>query len=208
MDKKNNIINVFTLTETHLTSVVSIHEDAFRGYLNTKLGKSYIYTFYKWFVDAENSIALVAIDDEQIACGYVVGAPLGYEKEINRRLLRPALLGLLSNFRLLIDSHFLKVVFTRLNPYRSRSSNIPDLPYPVISLVGIGVSTSARGKKIGEILMRTFEENAVSVGMKAMRLSVYPDNNAARRLYEKMDWLLYDQGTDRHKAIYYYKLIN
>jgi ribosomal protein S18 acetylase RimI-like enzyme len=64
-----------------------------------------------------------------------------------------------------------------------------------------------QGREIGHSLILTFEESSKQLGFKAMRLSVYPDNIAARSLYEKMNWLPFHQKISCLIAMYYYKLL-
>ena len=87
---------------------------------------------------------------------------------------------------------------------KSSNENNSLLIPPIISLVGIGVRASARGKKIGSMLMNKFEEMSIRMNMKTMRLSVFNSNIEAKRLYEKSGWRLH--ATDR-EIIYYFKSI-
>jgi ribosomal protein S18 acetylase RimI-like enzyme len=60
-----------------------------------------------------------------------------------------------------------------------------------MSLVAIGVASSARNRGIGLCLMRTFEAKAKELGVRSLVLSVNMDRPAARRFYEKCGWRPY-----------------
>lgn len=82
------------------------------------------------------------------------------------------------------------------------------LPYPTISLVGIGVLPAVHGKGIGETLMKAFEKKAIQQGGKSLQLSVYPKNTGARGLYEKTGWQSWQGVKSASGAMYYYKIIS
>ena len=48
-----------------IPEVGRIHIEAFAGYMNTRLGASYMEAFLTWFLKAERAIALVALDRER-----------------------------------------------------------------------------------------------------------------------------------------------
>ena len=83
----------------------------------------------------------------------------------------------------------------------------PELPTPTMSLVGIGVAASARGQKIGLSLMQAFEARTHEARMRSLRLSVYPHNIPARRLYEKCGWQPFEGRRGTEEAMYYFKLL-
>ncbi len=207
-------VSVKHLSPEDIPEVIQVHQQAFQGYLNTQLGDLYLKTFFEWFISAKNAISLGAFDQKEHIIGYVVGAPLGYRLDLEKKLIFPAILGALLNFWIIFSPRFRKIVLDRLGFYNSKrqlggqlSSPIDEIPSPTISLVGISVLPSARGNKVGEILMMSFEEQALLQNIKAMRLSVYPDNVAARKLYERMNWKVYYQLSDPDSAMYYYKVL-
>jgi ribosomal protein S18 acetylase RimI-like enzyme len=56
-------------------------------------------------------------------------------------------------------------------------------------------------------LMQAFEERSWAAGARSMHLSVYPENKAARRLYEKAGWMPLLDTITPSDAVYYYKTI-
>ena len=209
-------VSIITLTENKVPQVIQLQKIAFQGYLNSRIGQPYIRAFITWFQESEDGIALCAVNQSNQTIGYVVGAPDGYFASMNRKIIWPATFGILLRPWLFLDPHFRQVVRGRLRtifPFLSRnqaSSTQLHLPQPIFSLVGIGVHPDARGKQVGEKLMLAFENEAIARQAKSMRLSVYPDNTPARKLYTKVGWEPFEipQKPNSNKAIYYFKVLN
>lgn len=199
-------------TEEMIPAVARLQQVAFAGYLNARLGERYQEAFIRWFFGDREAIALVALGDDERLLGYVVGAPLGYGAALNRAVLWPALIGIVTRPWLFLDRRFRRAVRGRLsillggNPAPAGAALQPEIPSPTISLVGIGVQPESRGQGVGLALMTAFEEQATARAARSLRLSVYPDNDAARRLYEKAGWRPTAEP-DSNQAMYYYKLL-
>ena len=174
-----------------VSEVVPVHLEAFAGYMNSRLGVKYVRSFISWFCRAERSIALVAVDETGKVAGYVLGAPVGYDRKLNRDLLWVAAAGLLGHPWLLLRRQIRRAILRRLKVLVGDVHNIasrPKLPEPTMSLVGIGVASSAQGTGIGFHLVRAFEHRAQQLGMRSVLLSVYASNATARRLYARCGW--------------------
>ena len=208
-------ITVVSIQEKDISEVALLQKSVFKGYLNARIGLPYVRAFIGWFQKSEEAIALCAIDEPGTILGFVVGAPANYSAALNREVLLPAAAGILLRPWIFFDSHFRSVVAGRLSGMMSRASfnNKPasaaafSLPEPMFSLVGIGVHTAARGKKIGEGLMIVFEKEAAARNAKSMRLSVYADNVAARKLYEKVGWKPSENPREPKQAMHYCRII-
>lgn len=186
-----NDVAIVPLTAEMVTEVVKLHFDAFAGYMNTRIGTGYVKAFMNWFRQAERSIALAATDTKGKVLGYVIGAPSGYSRSMNRDLFWVAAAGIIMRPWLLFSDQFRQTIMARLRlilGYSPAQQIEPELPEPVTYLVGIGVSPSARGKNIGRSLVEAFEARARELGMRSLQLSVYTDNTVARRLYESCGW--------------------
>ena len=66
--------------------------------------------------------------------------------------------------------------------------------------MGSAVDSDFCGKGVGGSLIAAFENEAKGLGMNYMRLSVYEDNETARRVYEKAGW----KEADRNGATLIY----
>lgn len=202
-------VSVVPLTLNMVSEVAQIHLDAFKGSMSARLGGSYIEAFLKWLQRIDGAIALVASDEHGKAVGYVIGAPLGYDKFFNKKLFWVATCAIIARPWLLGSRHFRAVAITRIRSLLGRSPplDLPKLPEPAMSLVGIAVAPSAQGKKVGLQLVRAFEAKARERGFRSLRLSVYPDNKSARRLYEKCNWQPSCPQVTATEAMYYLRLL-
>jgi ribosomal protein S18 acetylase RimI-like enzyme len=172
-----------------LPGVCALHLTAFRGQMSARLGSSYVRGFMDWFVRSADAVALVAVDEGGAILGYVIGAPAGYNTRMNRALLTVGARNLAVRPWLLFDRRVRSTVKARLSMIVGRDQRAaPDLPRPTMALVGIAVSPTASGRGVGSALMRSFEREALRARMASLQLSVYPENAAARRLYEKCGW--------------------
>lgn len=174
---------------TDIRAVRDLHRGAFQGYLNTRLGNGYLDAFFSWFCRAEEAIAVCALQDGKIA-GYVVGAPVGYSGRMSRALLLPAGIGMLLRPWVLASRQIRAAAISRLLAVfgAPQAEQAPDLPEPVMSLVGIAVDDRLQGQGIGQALLNRFERESRSRHAKALRLSVYADNSAAHKAYVAAGW--------------------
>lgn len=182
-------------------AVVAVHLAAFRGYMTAALGKKYAFSFFKWFVQAPDAIAITGLIGNS-PVGYVVGAPFGYQKRLNRKIAFAAGVGILCRPWLILRSDIRRAIKSRIDATFScqvKDSKMDDQrirkALSGISLVGIGVAPIGRGQGLGAKLVSAFESEARDRGIAMLRLSVYRENHAACRLYERMGWRCLDSGT-------------
>lgn len=199
-------VEITSFTQQEIKHIVPVHIKAFKGYMNAEMGSRYVEEFLSWFLTYQKTITLKATINGNI-CGYVVGAPLGYDQFINKKLLRYAIAGTITHPFVLLHKSFLKVAYRKLRLIFTRPKNI-DIINPEgqgISLVGIGADSKYKGRSIGQELMIAFEEQANKLGMDFMRLSVYDYNLKAIHVYEKTGW---KKLAKKENVFYYFKTIN
>lgn len=213
LGEKSNTVRICRMTLGMLEEVSDVHMQAFKGAMNTRLGRPYIRRFLHWFVKMEKAITLVAIINaggkEQIV-GYVVGAPSDYGKAMNRDLFWVASLSIFLRPWLFFSRQFRKTITARLmNLFRIQhdQSEKNDLPLPVMSLVGLGVVSNHQGRSIGKELLRSFEKQARDLHVGSLRLSVYPENSSARHVYEKCGWVPCEKLVKEGVTISYYRVL-
>ena len=97
--KKEEMIEVRKTKEKDVADLSVIHKVAFHGYQNVKLGDFYIRKFILYFIAKEGAICLTAFNDREIM-GYVCGAPIGYNKDMMRKLWFAAFLGIITRIYL------------------------------------------------------------------------------------------------------------
>jgi ribosomal protein S18 acetylase RimI-like enzyme len=203
-------VTVSAMNREMIPEVRRIHLEAFAGYMNTRLGSSYIEAFLTWFLKAERAIALVALDRERKVIGYVLGAPIDYGKSMNHELFWVAAVSVLMRPWLFFSRTFWRIIGGRisstLNLFPPHETGFHP-PEPIMGLVAIGVAPSARGKKVGLFLMRAFEDKAHEIGMRSLQLTVYSNNAIARKLYESCNWRPVQVEAVENNAIKYVRIL-
>ena len=191
--------------------VVKLHIDTFSGYRHIGIGRAYVRAFLEWFRQADRSIALVAINSYGQVIGYVVGAPVGYGRAMNRDLLWVATKGMILRPWIFFSGQFRRVIMSRLGivfGYSFVSDTEPNLSEPTMSLVSIAVSPSERGNRVGRHLIQAFEEKSRQLGMQSMRLSVFPSNRVARRFYECSGWQSFSGPLRETGEMFYLRVLS
>lgn len=196
MDKRSHtpiVINNFSKEDIPI--LVKIHKVAFADYMNTELGDKYLGKLFSLIIETPGSITLKAQIDSEI-CGYVFGAPIGYDKKLNKELFNVALLGAISHPSILFHKNFFKAVYGKIKVILGLKTkrNIANFLHgDGISLIAIGVHSGFLGKKVGLSLIEGFEKMARNNKMNYMRLSVFADNNKALSLYDKAGWRMLEK---------------
>ncbi|HAM72235.1 MAG TPA: hypothetical protein DCM86_11385 [Verrucomicrobiales bacterium] len=202
-------VKVARLTEGALDAVVEIHMAAFPEYMNAQLGRGYLRSFLRGFLLRPEGVAIVAMSESGQALGYVAGAPVELLPEMNRALVPAASLAVCLRPWLLGTARIRRTAWNRVASIfgrRSEPKAAPLLPMPTLSLVSIGVDPQARGRSVGEQLMKGFEQEARARGCASLRLSVYPENAGARRFYERHGWVPFQGTVPPGDAMYYSKI--
>lgn len=201
-------IEITPIDADRVRDAARLHRAAFARSMNTRLGDGYVRALIDWFRRQSETIAFVALDADRRAVGYVLGAPLGYTRAMNKALLAPASIGLMLHPGLLFDGEFRKTLVRRVAGLvrgDTPRTDEPKLPPPVMSLVGIGVDPASQGRGIGRLLLAEFERRAAAQSAVSLRLTVYADNGAARALYEKGGWQACLPRDDRYQTLFYSK---
>lgn len=171
-------------------AVSEIHLEAFRGYLNARLGVRYARALIHWFARQEGAIALAAVDGNHRVVGYAIGASSTLTQNLHGALFWVTVGSIVLRPWVILDRRLWKVGYARfINKRNDSDAGLEqDLPEPVMSLFGIGVKPSHRQRGIGLRLLRAFEERAKSLKIRSLLLWVYADRTATRHLYEKCGW--------------------
>jgi hypothetical protein len=141
------------MTAAMVRNAAKVHLDALAGSRTAMMGEAYVATYIDWFrLPAPGRIALAAIDSDGTVLGYVIGAPLGYPKALSRHLACIAAGAVIVRPWLFFRQQFRHGALDRLGLLLHRRPQAhgaePQLPAPTMSLVAIGVSRAARGKKL------------------------------------------------------------
>lgn len=201
------------MTSEMLEVVSHVHLQAFKGAMNTRLGLSYTMKFFNWFVCQEGGIALVAIrplNGKEEIVGYAIGIPPSAGKAMDRDLFWVASWNVMIRPWLFFTAQIRATIKTRLTAFLRASPDQAsqiELPNPIMSLVGLAVMPNLQGQNIGKELLCAFEKRACDSHARSLKLSVYLENSAARRVYEKCGWMAWEPSMSHGKAMFYYKII-
>ncbi len=205
-------IEVAPIQSYQIAALAQLHLVAFAEYTNAKLGARYAEGLFQFFTARPERIALCASQDESELIGYAIGAPVGYNKEMTSVLWPTVAWAIATRPMLWFDVRFRTIFKQKLCSILQRRSAVPPasttLPMPTMSLVGIAVHPLARGRHVGRRLLERFELEVLCRGYTAMQLSVYPENRAARQLYEQLQWMSSGQAIPGRAMVYHKTLID
>lgn len=181
----------------HLDALVRLHTATFAGTAGVALGRTYVKRFIAWFIHYPQAIKLVCIVDGDVV-GYVFGAPSDYHTALNRDLFWTVAVAYVTHPWLVLRRDFRHAVQVRFLSMLTRRSKAPAAPTGAqaqpdgltFRLTAIGVSPTMRKRNIGVQLVKAYEQAVWHAGGREIQLSVYRSNAAARRLYEKCEWVL------------------
>lgn len=171
-------------TPKDVTSIVEIHQNAFKGFFLTSLGTQFLKFYYKAFVKSDESVVLCAVED-----GVVLGFSAATKqcKGFNSRLIKK---NLFSFFLLAV-----KLIFTRPSSLMRLAKNLTKKSDAVVDnedyaeLYSIGVCAESQGKGAGKKLLKATEDNLKKNGVKKVSLTTdYYDNESAVAFYHTMGY--------------------
>ncbi|MBX7167431.1 MAG: GNAT family N-acetyltransferase [Pirellulales bacterium] len=201
---------IVPMTQDMIPQVVAMHVQAFQGQMSAMMGPRYVRAMVEWFLRFPDGITLVATLDGSTPHGYVMGAPVGYSRQMNRDLFVLALGVAMTRPWIVFNGKIRRTAWSRvklLAGQKSAGNPEPPLPQPTMSLVGIGVSPAAQRRNLGQLLVGAFEAEAARRQMRSVRLSVFPRNQAARALYAKCGWHPYLEPDRDDVTVFYSKVL-
>lgn len=192
---------------TDLGVISFCHADCFPEALPVKLGAKYVQKNFEWFLKSPNRFLYHILENEQVA-GYVggfcpqyngdgsVSGMLQYSKKqaFQSFLTRPWLL-----FHVEIRKNFILILQNLLTGGKKgagTSSSSLTQSDKRLSLVVIGVHPTFRGKKVFEMLMLQFEQEARQRELERLFLVVKKKNRRAIAAYKKVGWQEYKRMND------------
>lgn len=201
------VIEIRRLAPDDLDAATALHCLAFADYMNVSLGAGYVRRMLKWFIDSPNGIALAACNPSSELLGFAIGAPTKAATDLTHDLLPSACWGLLTHPWILFQKRIRQTVLSRMKGLFCSVQATAAIEPPSISLFGIAVHPAAHRCGVGKRLLQEFEAIAVARSTTAIYLSVFPDNLAARNLYEHLGWQLMRGPQHAEAAVEYVKYI-
>lgn len=196
MKEQDNIkgdIKVSLLNEENINGVVDVFLEEQRYHNSWNLGKLWIKKYLLWFAQNPKCIAIVALQDD-LVIGYALGAPFGYEKELNRAIALYTLLAFILRPWLIFNKKLIRrirhVVLSIFSPKLSAFGAIykmDNLPTPIMNYARAFISSQARGKGFGFQFYNYGIEIAQSLNFYRTIIGwVHKDNIPPNRLFEKL----------------------
>lgn len=198
----NKLLNISELKD--LKSIAECHINAFPGSFSSKLGVRYVMKTLEWFLKSGDNKILIHIEEDNKVLGYCSGyirkgesqgssssmVQYAFKQCIHSLAMRPWLLfnkEIINNF-----SFITKNVKYRLSKVKKEKEakfiSIVESKKDVAGLVGIGVDPHYQGKGYGAALLQEFENWALKMGARELKLSVKSGNNRAIASYSKNGW--------------------
>lgn len=193
-----------------LPRVARCHARAFPRALSTLQGPRFVEKMLEWYVAAERGVLFHVEEGTRVAgyCGAIrtheSGAPGAFTSIsqyafwtfVAAYLLKPWLILHPENVKK--RAGILRNILIRIG-----IGSTPSLPRPTFEpfqsywgLVVIGVDPEDRGKGLGGVLLREFEEQARRDGARVVQLTVRSGNQSAVALYERNGWAVVKKSED------------
>lgn len=191
-------MNIRKAEQKDIESIVVIHCDAFKGFFLTSLGKDFLRFYYSKFVASDETVALVAEEEDILGFSAATKVCKGF----NSRLIKQNIFsfGMLS----------LKLVFTnpgallRLVKNLTKKGDDVQDDEEYAELYSIGVDSKQQGKGIGKKLLYKTEEILKESGVERVSLTTdYENNENTVGFYRSMGYeTLYEFVTYPNRKMY------
>ncbi|AQQ09150.1 ribosomal-protein-alanine acetyltransferase [Sedimentisphaera cyanobacteriorum] len=198
-------MNIVKLSSRYIDEVVEVHMRSFPNFFLTFLGRRFLKCFYQSFIEDEEGIGFVAIENGSVS-GVIVGplVPDGYFK---RLLVRRWYIFALSSFTAVLKNP--KIIFRLVRAVFYRG-DAPENNNTLSLLSSIAVSPDTQGKGVGAGLLNRFLQDAEQRGSEGCYLTTDREGNeSVNRFYLKNGWLLdkrfeTPEGRKMNRYVYYF----
>lgn len=196
---KNNVLiekfKIEAMADSHLDEMVNIHIAAFPDFFLSFLGHRFLKTFYMSFINNENGIALVALDDNGRVVGGAAGpvSPASYFKKL---LIRRWWVFCYSSVHAIIRRPAIVLRLFQAVFYRGEA---PSSRKSMALLSSIAVAPETQGTGIGKALIRKWLDQARTANVEGAFLTTDAvDNDKVNAFYVNLGWVLESQYTTGH----------
>jgi ribosomal protein S18 acetylase RimI-like enzyme len=190
---------IVPLADDHIVALVQAHCDCFPGYFLTNLGRKFLETYYRSYLESSGGLGTVALDPAGRVLGFVVGTADGSELEsrLYRRHACRVVWTLLTRSltsrdvrRQLVEriGHLGQGLRVLVGGRRAAAQTKVSDEDAVARLKSIGVRPECRGMGLAEALQTAFEQDMARRGVTRLGLSVLQGNDRAIRFYHKTGW--------------------
>lgn len=168
-----------------VNDIVEIHMHTFTGFFLTFLGRGFLKTLYKGFMDHSQSGVIVATENDKLIgfCAYSEDLSGFYKFLIKRKLPQFAWYAAGAFFRKP------KVLFRLLRAFTYSGESKREEAY--MELSSIGVSPEAKNKGVGSALIKKLCDITDAAKFEYIKLETDRDNNeGANHFYQKNGFVL------------------
>lgn len=194
--------------KTDVGGIVKVHIEAFEGFLMTRLGERFLRTYYKIALDYEDVIALVACNETDEICGFVVGYynPSSFYQYFAARKLRIA--GSMV-FALFKNPFLLRRVLASKDQAELAARD-ESYSKTIVELASVAVMPDSRGRGIGRNLVDSFISESAKKNAKRIVLTTDAINNeSTNKFYVKSGFTVgknFQTSTGRKMRQYIFQL--
>lgn len=190
---------IVPLAAEHVPALAEAHRDCFPGYFLTNLGRKFLETYYRSYLESSGGTGVVAVDPSGRVLAFVVGTADGSELEsrlYRRHACRVAwslLTGWLTSrdVRRQLAERFgqlWQAARVMVGGRRGAGDERVSAEDAVARLKSIGVRPECRGSGLAEAVQRAFQDEMARRGVARLGLSVRPENDRAIAFYRKTGW--------------------
>ena len=196
-------------TADDLEQVLEIHMYAFSEHINVLLGRKYNREMLRWFLK-EECVQLVSVDENDRVTGYVFGAPWGYQKPMNKDLVKVAAVEMLKRPWIFFSKKVMRIIWIRgktlLGVNKALGDTVKKYDGKIISMVGMGIAPGTLRKGLGVALYHAALDEARKKGYSYSRGTVNKTNLRSRGMHEKIGFQKEEAHPDSPVIGYYIKL--
>lgn len=168
-----------------------IHMEAFHGFFLCSLGKRFLKTYYHAVLNSNETIAVYAIDDNDIIRGFGTGCI--HSKGFHKRLLYKNFFTF--GYQAIFILFKSPKAFMRLLLNLDKISNEND-DGNYAELISLGVSKESKGHGVGRKLVELFEEESKNRGCKKVALTTdLYNNDEVLAFYKRSGYIVFYKFT-------------
>jgi ribosomal protein S18 acetylase RimI-like enzyme len=187
-----NSIIIRKATLDDVDAIVSIHQDAFKNFFLTSLGKRFLKLYYHSFINCDKGCVFCAYKDNQVvgfsACSYV-------SRSFNSLLIKKNLVkyGIEALILLFTKPGALIRLAKNMNKEGSDSKVKDNGLYA--ELYSIAVSPLCQGEGVGKQLLLTTENDVLNYNYQVSLTTDYYNNDKTIAFYKALDYENYYEFT-------------
>jgi len=186
------LVKFAQLTEDDIKHLAVLHTSVMQTLLSD-LGLPIVWRYYQLAQADPGVIGLCAVSPAGEVLGWAMGSP--HPDRINAGLRSPLGWFLLQMLRVTLTH---PVVLRQLISSVLSTSNHAESKKDTVELTYIGVSSTQRGKRLGETLLKAFIEASRANGYHSVVLSVEKENSPAIKLYERAGFKIVNTFSEGH----------